>query len=264
VEKELKCRGVVLREVKTGEADKILTLVCEGIGRVDVTGKGVRSLKSPHMASTQIFAYSSFVLRRGKRYYYIAESELIEPFFGLRSDLDRLSLGAYIADVTLDLVPEGVVDDTILKLTLNTFFALSEKKDIPLKQIKGAFEMQAAVLGGFCPDLSNCMRCGRSTHREMYLDVMNGGLVCGDCVTPMKLESLSEDGGIAMIHLKLSDAVLAALRYVTISDERRFLSFTIDKSELRLFAKVCEKYLLDHLEHGFHSLEFYKSMLVEE
>lgn len=264
MERELKCRGIVLREVKTGEADKILTLMCEGVGRVDVSGKGVRSLKSPHMASTQIFAYSSFVLRQGKRYYYIAESELAEPFYGLRCELDRLSLGAYIADVVLDLLPEGVVDDVLLRLCLNTLYALSERKNVPVTQIKGAFEMQAAVLAGFCPDLSFCRRCGRESHREMYLDVMNGGLVCGDCRTPMALEEAAEDTGTAQIYLRLSDAVLAALRYVTLSDERRFLSFNIDKSELRAFGNVCERYLLDHLEHGFHSLEFYRQILTEK
>ena len=99
MDKELRTTGLVVRETSLGEADKILTLICAGVGRINVSAKGVRSLRSPHMAATQIFAYSSFILRRGKRYYYIAESELIEPFFGLRSDLDRLSLAAYVADV---------------------------------------------------------------------------------------------------------------------------------------------------------------------
>ncbi len=263
MENELKVRGLVLREVHTGEADKILTVVCEGIGIITVSGKGVRSLRSPHMVSTQIFTYSSFVFRRGKRYYYISESELIDAFFGLRSDIDRLSLASYIADIALDLLPEGTVDDDLMRLTLNTFYALSVKKDIPLKQIKGAYEMKAADLAGFCPDLGCCRRCGNVSHKEMYLDVMNGGLVCGDCRTPVILENARTESGTSMIHLKLTGTVLAALRYVTSSDEKRFLSFALPEDELKLFCDVCERYLLDHLEHGFHSLEFYKSMILE-
>lgn len=263
MEKELKIKGLVLREVQIGEADKILTLICDQIGRIDVSGKGVRSIRSPHMAATQIFAYSSFVLKKGKKYYYIAESELSEPFYGLRSDIDRLSLASYIADVVLDLTPEGTVDNALLRLTLNTFYAMSEKKNIPLRQIKGAFEMKAADLAGFCPDLSACLRCGNDSHREMYLDVMNGGIVCGDCKTPLILENARTDDGTAMIHLRMTDAVLAAIRYISVSDERRFLSFTLPESELKLFGEVCERYLLDHIEHGFHSLDFYKSMLLE-
>ena len=264
MEKELKVKALVLREVQIGEADKILTLVCEDVGRIDVSAKGVRSLKSPHMAATQIFAYSSFVLRQGKKYYYIAESELIEPFFGLRSDIDRLSLASYLADVALDLIPEGTEDNDILRLTLNAFYAMSERKSIPLRQIKGAYEFKVADLSGFCPDLGCCLRCGLAQHKEMYLDVMNGGIVCGDCKTPVMLEAARVDDGTAIIHLKLSQAVLAALRYISMTDERRFLGFSLHDEDMRLFSQVCEKYLLDHLEHGFHSLDFYKSMLLED
>lgn len=264
MDNELKVRGLVLREVHIGEADKILTLICEGVGRIDVSAKGVRSLRSPHMAATQIFAYSSFVLRKGKKYYYISESEMLEPFYGLRSDIDRLSLATYLADITLDLIPEGTADDEMLRLTLNTFYAISAKKNIPLKQIKAAFEFKAADLAGFCPDLGSCLRCGTGNHKEMYLDVMNGGIVCGECKTPVVLENARTDSGIAMIHLKISDTVLTALRFVVNSDEKRFLSFSIPDTELKRFADVCERYLLDHLEHGFHSLEFYKSMILEE
>lgn len=263
MEKELKVRALVLREVQLGEADKILTLVCEGIGRISVSAKGVRSLRSPHMAATQIFVYGSYVLRKGKKYYYIAESELLEAFYGLRSDIDRLSLASYLADVTLDLIPEGTADDGILRLTLNTFYALSEKKQIPFRLMKGAFELKAADMAGFCPDLTGCMRCGLDSHRDMYLDVMNGGIVCGECKTPMILENAREDNGTAMIHLKLPPAILAAMRFILTADERRFLSFTLDESELTAFANVCERYLLDHLEHGFYSLDYYKSIILE-
>lgn len=263
MDNELKVKALVLREVHIGEADKILTLVCEGVGRIDVSAKGVRSLRSPHMAATQIFAYSSFVLRKGKKFWYIAESELLEPFFGLRSDIDRLSLASYLADIVLDIIPEGTEDSDVLRLTLNAFYAMSERKSIPLRQIKSAFEFKAADLSGFCPDLASCHRCGISSHREMYLDVMNGGIVCGDCRTPVILENAKNDDGIAMIHLKLTDAVLSALRFIVTADERRFLAFSIADDELRLFSEVCERYLLDHLEHGFHSLDFYKSMILE-
>lgn len=263
MDNELKVKALVLREVHIGEADKILTLVCEGVGRIDVSAKGVRSLRSPHMAATQIFAYSSFVLRKGKKFWYIAESELLEPFFGLRSDIDRLSLASYLADIVLDIIPEGTVDNDILRLTLNAFYALSERKNIPLRQIKAAFEFKSADLSGFCPDLACCHRCGISSHREMYLDVMNGGIVCADCKTPVILENAKNDDGTAMIHLRLTDAVLAALRFIISADERRFLAFSITDDELKLFSEVCERYLLDHLEHGFHSLDFYKSMILE-
>ena len=54
--------GLCVRETEIGEADKIITLVTMEYGRLSVSGKGVKSLKSRHMAATQPFAYSLFTL----------------------------------------------------------------------------------------------------------------------------------------------------------------------------------------------------------
>ena len=258
----IKVSGLVVREVKTGEADKLLTLICNGIGRIDVSGKGVRSLKSPHITTAQLFAYGTFVLSRGKKYYYISESELIEPFFGLRSDIERVSLAAYLADILCDLSPEGIEDESLLRLTLNAYYALSEKKDIPLPKIKSAYEFKAACIAGFCPDLSVCSRCGCDERTKMYLDVMNGGLVCDGCKTAVALENEIGETGTAIIHLPVSRGALGALRYIAESDEKRFLSFSTDAADEKLLSGITERYLTEHLEHGFHSLDFYKSLII--
>ena len=63
--------GLCVRETETGEADKIITLVTEEQGRMSVSAKGVKSLKSRNMAATQPFCYSLFTLKKYKKYYYI-------------------------------------------------------------------------------------------------------------------------------------------------------------------------------------------------
>ncbi len=259
----MKVTGLVVREVRLGEADKLLTLICNDVGRIDVSAKGVRSLKSPHVTTTQPFCYSSFVLKRGRKFYYISESELVEPFFGLRSDLDRVSLASYFCDILCELSPEGLVDESMLRLTLNSFYAMSEKKEIPLRLIKAAYEFKAACISGYAPDLTSCTRCGRSEHAKLYLDVMNGGLVCGDCKTAVVLENEMNQTGTAMIHLPLTKTVRETLEFLESSDEKHFLSFGIDDTELKNLAKICERYLSEHLEHGFKSLEFYKSLILD-
>ncbi|MBQ9703478.1 MAG: DNA repair protein RecO, partial [Clostridia bacterium] len=59
----------------------------------------------------------------------------------------------------------------------------------------------------------------------------------------------------------ISDAVLQTMRYICNSRQERFLAFSLDENEHSMFFDACEKYLLNHLERGFYSLEFYKSML---
>ena len=66
---ELETKGLVISEVRTGEADKILTLLTAEHGKITVSGKGVASLKSRHMPATQLFSYSSFNLKKTKKYF---------------------------------------------------------------------------------------------------------------------------------------------------------------------------------------------------
>lgn len=253
--------GLCVRETDIGEADKIITLVTMECGKLSVSAKGVKSLKSRHMAATQPFCYSNFVLRKSKKYYYIEDSELIECFFELRSDLDKLSLAAYICDVCADVSVEGSPDAELLRLTLNTLYAVN--KGITPAKVKAAFELRAAAVIGFCPDLSACDMCGREDDREMYLDIMNGRLLCKDCKPRAEKEAeLWEENGTARLYLIVPRDALAAMRYIISAPAERFLSFKLDEDGLYQLGLAAEKYLTNHLEHGFYTLDFYKSLIL--
>lgn len=254
-------RGLNVRETETGDYDKIITLVTHELGKITVTGKGVKSLKSRHMVACQPFAYSTFVLKKSKKYWYIEESESIECFFALRSDLDRLSLAAYVCDVLCDVSVENAPDPEMLRLTLNTLYAIANKHDVSLAQIKATFELRCAAECGFCPELSYCDVCEKDDGSEMYLDVMNGRLLCADCKPRAEKEEEMIEG-TARLYYIVSRDVLSAMRYIVSCRQSKLLSFSIDEDGLYLLGKVCEGYLINHLEHPFATLEFYKSILI--
>ena len=256
-------RGLIVRETPVGEYDKLLTVVTEEMGRITVSGKAIRSLKSKHMPATQLFCYSNFTLRKSRGYYYISDSALIESFYGLRLDLDRLALASYLCDVAAEMAVEGVGDEDLLRLTLNALYALANNKEIPIAQIKAAFELRCAAIEGFLPNLSACDVCGCAPNEaeRLYLDVMNGRLLCKNCLRNVKHTEDLIDDGTAHIYLRLTRAIYEAMRYVTEAPSNRFLSFQLAADELPQFGSVCEKYLLNHIEHGFYTLDFYKSIL---
>ena len=259
---QFETRGLVIREVRTSEADKLLTLLTPERGKVTVSGKGVASLKSRHMAACQLFSYSSFILKKTKKYFYIAESETIECFFGIRYDIERLALATYICEVVDYLALEEVADDDLLRLTLNTLYALSEKKDADLSLLKAAFEIRAASVSGFTPDLNACGVCGTVSLRHgTYLDVMNGRLLCPDCSKEYVSGLKETDEGISPIFIKITPSSLEAMRYAVSAPIKRYLSFSIPGEEKEAFAYSCEKYLLSHIEHSFKSLEYYRNII---
>lgn len=261
---KLTVHGLTVRETEVGESDKMITLVTMEQGRMSVMGKGVKSLKSKNMAACQPFCYSIFTLRRSGKFYYIMESELSECFYGLRTDLDKMALAAYLCDVCADCSVEGTADPSLLRLTLNALYALSEK-EVQLQQLKAAFEFKCACEMGFQPQLDACGMCGCESAEAIYLDIMNGRILCRACRDQARREAESaapDSDGTARYYIFLTPGVLSAMRYVEASPVNRFLSFTLEKDDLHLFTGACEKYLLHHIEHSFSTLSFYKSLLL--
>lgn len=261
---KLTVHGLTVRETEIGEYDKLITLVTMEQGLLSIMGKGVKSLKSKNMVSCQPFCYSTFTLRRSGKYYYIVESELVQCFYELRTDLDKMALAAYLCDVCADSSVEGTPDPTLLRLTLNALYALSEK-DLDLRILKAAFEFKCACETGFLPQLEGCDMCGCDGTDAMYLDVMNGRLLCRPCRDQAKREAedaAPDSDGTARYYIFLTPGVLDAMRYLASAPVNRFLSFPLQEDDVHLFARACEKYLLHHIEHSFSTLGFYKSLLL--
>lgn len=254
-------RGLNVRETEIGDYDKIITLVTEEYGKMTVTGKGVKSLKSQHMVACQPFAYSTFVLKRSKKYWYIEESDNIECFFGMRNDLERFSFSAYVCSVLDYVSVENSPEPELLRLVLNILYAVSNRKDIPLSRIKAAFELRCAAECGFCPELSVCDVCQKDFSGDVYLDVMNGRLLCPDCKPRAEKEEELQEG-TARLYYIISPDVLSAMRYIVLAPQSKLLAFSLDEDGSYLLGKVCEGYLVNHLEHAFPTLEFYKSILL--
>ncbi len=258
---EVSVHGLVVRETKVGDHDKILTLLTLERGLVTVTGKGVRSLKSKNMVACQPFTYSNFLIRRSNKYFYVCESDSIENFFGIKENLDKLALASYICDVAAELSVEGMPDPELLRLTLNTLYAIDKDK-YSFAQIKAAFEMRASAISGFLPDLTECGVCGCEPSGDHYLDIMNGRILCKDCKPLAESEEINSESGTARLYYIISKSVLYAMRYIVSAPAERFLSFSLDEDELYLLGRVTEAYLCNHIEHSFYTLDFYKSLLI--
>ena len=258
---EVELDGLVVREVKTGEADKLMTLLTKQRGKISVSGKGVSSLKNQYAGASQLFAYGTYLLRKRGNYWTIRDAAVNECFMNLRYDIEKLSLANYICDVATDIAVEDEDESVLLQLTLNTLHAIANRDRLPLAQIKGAFEFRLAVQEGFMPMLSGCGRCGAPIEGECKLDVMNGCLLCRSCAETIGNDpDYYADESRAKIQIRVTPSVLAALRYLETAAPARLLSFSLDETELSLFSVVCERYLLNHLEHGYSSLEYYKKI----
>ena len=79
--------GLVLREVKVGEADRILPLLCPQLGLVSATAKGSLRLKSKLFSGCGLFCYSEFTLYEGRTMYRVDDAQVKNTFFALRQSV---------------------------------------------------------------------------------------------------------------------------------------------------------------------------------
>ena len=256
--------GVVIRVRDVGDHDRYLTVLTAEHGRITLLSKGSHSVRSPQISISQLYTYANFEYYHRDSIRILKGGSAIQPFYALSADIDRLNLAAYFCDVAYELSDEGVPADELLRLLLNSLYAVG--CDLrPQELLKGAFEMRAAALSGYLPDLMECAGCGDATGEELYLDVMNGALLCSECLrhrAPRAVKPTDyDDLPAAEVLCPVSQAVRSAFAYCLDAPLKRLFSFELpEASDRELFSRAAETYLLSHLGRGFDSLQFYHMM----
>lgn len=248
----LTTKGLVLREVNYKESDKILTVLTAGEGKLTVSARGCRKKGSAIAAASQLLVWSEFTLYEYQGRWAIKEATTERQFTGVRSDLDKLALASYFAEVTEALAEEGQTEQGLLSLTLNSLHAL-EKLNLPTALIKTAFEWKAMALAGYEPMADGCAVCGKAEPEEPRINLSAGVIHCAPC----------HQGAGEGISMPITPAALIALQHFIWGDPKRLFSVNIDPTSLKQLADASEAYLMTQLERGFRTLDFYKSLEIK-
>ena len=241
-------RGLILREVKYKEADRILTVLTEDEGKLTVRARGALRKGSHFGAATQLLTYSELTLFENKGRWSVNEASTVEEFKGLRGDIASLALASYFAECVEALSDEDRPEPQMLQLILNCLFALSSGLCKP-EQIKAAFELRLMCLAGYEPELSVCPVCGAEQPEEPYFSAENGLVCCRKC----RSAALDAD-------IKLTADALSAMRYIEYAEARRLLSFSLAGESMERLSFAAERYLLTKTERGFGALDYWKKV----
>lgn len=244
----LTTKALVLRVTDYNDKDCLLTLLTPEHGKLTAKARGLRRKNSPLIAPCQLLALGEFTLFEYRGQYTIHEAQSVELFQGLRRDLCRLSLGTYIAQTAEVLSQEDTPNPDLLSLALNCLYALDKLGKHELL-VKAVFELRAASLAGYEPDLFGCNICG--SQEPCYFDISGGVLLCEKC----------RESAVG-IRLPVSASVLEAMRYISYCSGKKLFSFEIGEESLLQLSGITESYLTVQLERGFSALDFYKSLLL--
>ncbi len=172
-------RGLVTKAVSFGEGDKILTVLSDRYGKIQVMAKGARRAKSKLTAGTQLFCYCDFILFKGKSWYYIDQVEIINTFHKIRNDLVRLCSCTYLVELANEVVQPGQPPGKLLHILLEALNLLAGE-EIESETVLRAAEIKILAYAGFKPQLGFCTSCG-NTCRSGYFSPVSGGVLCRDC-----------------------------------------------------------------------------------
>ena len=240
--------GLVLRQVKVGEADQILTILTPDRGIVSASAKGSLRLKNKLFSACGLFCYSEFCITMGRSANFVDEAAVKKVFHGLGRTVEGTALAVYLAEAVATLSPEPPESAEVLRLLLNTLYMISEAKRPP-RLLKAICEMRTICLAGYMPRVLACDGCGRYDGGDFYLDTAEGRLLCADCA---KAENHA---------VNLDAGALYALRHICLADDARLFHFTLSDTSTKRLGAVCERYFVAKLDHAPKSLEFLRTVL---
>lgn len=246
---QIKTNGIILQDRMMQEEDRLLTILTEDFGILNAYAKGARRFKTKMASATEVLTYSELILFYNKERYTLDDASSKHIFFGLRSDILKLSLGYYFAQLMEELAPRGENAKEYLRLFLNTL-AFLESNDYPSGQLKPIFELRLLSMSGYMPDLVACRECMCYESSYMLFHPFNGNLLCSECA-----QHTPDPAAIA-----IPNSVLTAMRHIIYTDLKRLFSFRLPQADLQLLQRVSETYLLTKTERNYASLEYYKSL----
>lgn len=247
---QLTTDGIILKDTKIDE-DRILTILTGQCGVVTAFANGANRLRNKLASSTELLCYSRFVLFKNRERYVVDKADSNRIFFGIRSDLDKLMLASYLAELTAEVAPHGEDGGDFLRLLLNCLhYVETAKRDARL--LKPLYELRALTLAGYMPNLVACCECGSYEAPEMLFAPQQSHLVCGACHGGMDAAGAMPIGG----------GVLAAMRHIIYSEPDKLFQFSLSEVGMEQLCRVSEAYLKYQLEKTFPTLEFYHSLRV--
>ena len=170
-------QGVVLRSIRLGEADRIVSFVTEGRGKVRAVAKGVRKTKSRFGARLEPTVHVALLLYEGRELDIVTQAEAIDHFRAVREDLDRLTRATQMLEAVDQVAQERHANVPLYQMLVGALRALSAR-DAPL--IVPAFFWKLLSLEGFHPLLEACATCGAPDDLVAF-DLSQGGVLCRTC-----------------------------------------------------------------------------------
>lgn len=172
-------RGVVLRSVKLGETDRIVTILGQGEGKIRAVAKGIRKPGSRFGARLEPTSHVAFQCYRGRGDLdVVTQVETIDAHRGLREHYPCLTHAVSMLEAADQVAQEREPNPSLYRMLAG---ALRTLVAYPSPLVGAAFFWKLLSLEGFHPMLDACARCGDESGPFPAFGLPEGGVLCEAC-----------------------------------------------------------------------------------
>lgn len=146
-----KTEAIVIRKIRYGEADKILTLLSPK-GQIQAIAKGSRRIKSRLGGRIEPFSLVNLVLYEGKNLHTITQASLIKPYKNIQKDYSKYVIAIAALELVGRVTFSGQDEKQLFELLKSTLDYLDSPKRAGELLLLN-FDWQVLKILGFEPHL---------------------------------------------------------------------------------------------------------------
>lgn len=193
--------AIILKSAPYREQDRLLHIFSMEEGPHVVIARGAMKPEGKLRPLSQAYTRAELLLtppRNGLS--FLAEGRALESYLSLDSGLARFSRAAYMAELTINAVPEQRPAPGVYGLLLAAYTLLKMDKD--LDRTVRFFELRFLRELGLMPELTACANCGaRISGGRFALAPRSGHLLCEACLTDPAAPLFSSGAVLTMARL---------------------------------------------------------------
>ena len=222
----VRTRGIILRSLKWGDADRIITVYSPNVGKVRGVARGARRLKTRFGGVLEPFGLVDVTLfhKTPESLGQISQIDLVTSYSPIREDLTVMTAAARMVKMVEAITADRDPNPNMYATLVHGLESLRPDDDVVLT----ALLFQIHVLGhtGFRPQFNSCTECGTIAQQQLsqWFSPRLGGIVCRDCG--------SRDVGRMLLLSKGSVAFIEQARRLSMSNLSRLKAIGSVRAEV--------------------------------
>ncbi len=180
----VKTQAIVLRSRRMGETSRIATLFTEDLGKLKVTAKGARRLKSKFGSALDLMAEVHVVcyVRDTRDIQTLSECQLLNAPPVFSTDLERFSLASAALELIDGLTIEGEPNPRLYQCLRGVLHGLTEVGIDQVESLFWYYQLRVLDALGYSPELRQCVGCRRALDAPwLWFSAAQGGGLCPAC-----------------------------------------------------------------------------------